>query len=618
MSQPGNNLTIIPYVPTIAEYAAQVREEILRRRRDDFIIAVDLPAGLETQVIKATRQLPEASVVIDPLMRGIPIIPTSAPIEAVRSYLEYGLECRFIDASLPVMGNIEDYQHFVQISRHFGLEKVLSDPEAHGVNVGELCKAWIDPALEERRGYPFFHLPGVAASVGYPEYDPHTATPYLQTRLQCMARHLQRLLDTGIEVLFVCSGSLHHGVLHYIEEDLPEIDDSYIVPTRICPVKEADVCRITREIPFLMYLYDLYRDTPVEREMWIRNLYCGAETNNVSANTVNAAIDYAYSLAFTDRQVFPDIYNLIAAAKYTGGDDFAINVLESALSYPPNHTTEGECIIRPILDYNFMNLENARSITLRRSLFKPSSRITSLRERLNPVERRYYGYTRWQRTPESIQAEFDFMRYMTRRYVALEPSKEEWTVEEFSCGLGEGFDVKETLRNGMADKIFVREPALENVACYIIDYRDPSPESQPHQSHEGQSTSIIIMPGRKKTTFNDCIFFDRNYPWIGVTEVQGRHYTSTVMVAFNKLDRSPTQVFYNLVAEHPLTSAVHLATRYAKYVFIFTDNRHELNDIPIDSRRVKVLPRGAIPDAALRMMARFDIVGLRYDDRRGD
>jgi len=614
MTRPRDNLQIIPYIPTIAEYAAQVREEILRRKGDDFIIAVDLPAGLEARVLEATRRLPEASVVIDPLMRGIPIIPTSAPIEAVRSYLEYGIECRFIDASLPVLGNREDYQHFIQLSRLFGIEKILSDPEAYGVNIEDLFKARIDDALKEQQGFPFFHLPGVTESFGYPEYDPDKATTYLQTRLQCMARHLQELLDTEMDVLFVCSGSLYHGVLHYLEEDLPAIDDSYIVPTRICSVNEADIYQITREIPFLMYLYDLYRDTPVERERWIQSLYCGTEMENLPADIVDSAIDCAHKLALTDRQIFPDMYNLVAAAKYTGGDDFAMEVFARAQSYPPNHTTEGECIIQPILDYNFTNLANSRSLTLRSSLFNTSSRITSLHERLIP-RKNFRGYVRWTRTPESIQAELEFMRYMTRKYVALEPSKEEYTVEEFSCGFGEGFDVKETLRNGMGDRLFVRSATLENAACYVIDYREPQSSAGTRIVHT--AVSIRVLEGGTRP-FIDTIFLDRNYPWVGVTRCTGRHYDSTVMVAFNRLDCPPTQIFNGLMARQPLTSAVQLATRYAKYAFIFTDNPQELEDVPIDPGRAKILPRGAIPAAVLRKMAQFDIVSCRYDDRRGD
>ena len=153
----NSKLCIIPYIPGYAEYAARVRDEILKRKGSDFIIAVDLPRGLESQVIEATKKLPEASVIVDRLNRGIPILPTSAPIEAVRSYLEYGTDLQFIDTSLPVIGNMDDYQLFANSCILHGIEEVLQKPEQFGIPEKDITKSWISSLADMNYTAPFVH-----------------------------------------------------------------------------------------------------------------------------------------------------------------------------------------------------------------------------------------------------------------------------------------------------------------------------------------------------------------------------------------------------------------------------------------------------------------------------
>jgi hypothetical protein len=130
----AEKLHILPYVPGIAEYAAQVRKEILERKDSDFILAIDLPHGLENEVMTAVKTLPKVSVIVDKLLRGIPIIPTSAPIEAVRSFQDSGIEMQFIDTSLPVTGNLDDYRYFTDQCRLSGVETVLKNAEYYGIS----------------------------------------------------------------------------------------------------------------------------------------------------------------------------------------------------------------------------------------------------------------------------------------------------------------------------------------------------------------------------------------------------------------------------------------------------------------------------------------------------
>jgi hypothetical protein len=330
------NLHVIPYIPGIAEYAALVREELIKRKDSDFLIAVDLPHGLESQVITATKSLPRVSVIVDQLFRGIPIIPTSAPIEAVRSFGETGTDVRFIDTSLPVTGNLDDYRYFIEKCRQSGVGAVIKNAELYGISPKDILRSWVDSLQSEKNVTGFCHIPHLASGLVKPWKSDDNISPYLETRLQYMSIKLQELLNTEIDVVMICSLSHKNGILHFLQEPLEPIDDSFVVPSKICSASQDDIIHISPEVPYFMYLYELFRDLPVDRQKWINTAYCGTEREKIPSDTIMQALKYSYNLALTDEDIFPDIYNLVAAAKYCVDDDFAFRLFELLRSYPPS------------------------------------------------------------------------------------------------------------------------------------------------------------------------------------------------------------------------------------------------------------------------------------------
>jgi len=607
------NLYIIPYIPGYAEYAARVREEILKRKDSDFVIAVDLPRGLETLVLEATKKLPEASVLVDPLMRGIPIIPTSAPIEAVRSYLEYGLDIRFINTTLPVIGNLDDYRHFVNSCDTYGLEEVLRDPEKYGIPIEDVSKSWISSEAEKNYTAPFVHLPSIAATAD--EFDPEKHSSYELTRLQYMAMGIKELLKEGNDILLVCSSIHAPGILHYLECEISPIDDRYMIASRICAVSEDDMVQLTHEIPFMVYLYELYRGTPVDRMEWLRSIFSCTDYKYLMAGDAKDSTIYSCKLALTDQQIYPDIYNIVASAKYVVDDGYAIAVFDRARSYPPNKDKESEVSILDLIDYNLKSLGNTRVLKLKRSLIdNPGYHRRKWRKREKQLRR--VGYSRWTRTPESIINEREFIHYITSRFTFKEPSEDQFTAEECICGLGEGFDVRETIRNWNTRKIYVKEPVMENTACYVMDYRL---FNQKRLSGSAQ-VSLAGSPDTQSALdgYLGNIFYDRYYPWIGLAWSKGNHFDAAVMVAFSKLAVPSTQIFCDIRSSDPLKSAVEAGLKHTKTVFVFTDSPQELNGIEAGPDRIKVLPTRTIPYSVFEKMSQFDIACMRYDNKRGD
>ena len=612
----AEKLHILPYVPGIAEYAAQVRKEILERKDSDFILAIDLPHGLENEVMTAVKTLPKVSVIVDKLLRGIPIIPTSAPIEAVRSFQDSGIEMRFIDTSLPVTGNLDDYRYFTDQCRLSGVESVLKNAEYFGISPKDILRSWVESLQGNKNPAGFNHIPQLAFNQMQKFED--RISPYLQTRLQYMALQLKELLLQDIDVLLVSSVSHVTGILHFLDAQLEPVDDRFIVPSRICALSEEDIFKISPEIPFFMYLYELYRDTPVEREKWISHVYCGTDRKEIPVDTIRVTQQFGYNLALTDKEFYPDIYNLVAAAKYCVDDEYAVRVFEKLKSYPPNEKISSECIVKDLHDYNFMPLGNRRSLTLKVSTIRDSWEKRKIRDKIFRKSRTMC-YSRWARTPLSLQAELDFMKYMKTRFTALQESSDDYCVQEFSTGFYDGIDIRETIRNKPFHKIYVRYPAVENCVCYVIDYRSAGiPVREKDPSADKKSGSVQVSLDNRTRFCQSKIFFDKNYPWVGLSSYSGKHYVNGVMVAFAGVNKDSIPMMDDLNYSHPLESAVKLGIKHAKQVFVFTDSHEAAGLAGKDKKRVQVLPCAAIPPVIYEKMREFDIAYYRHDDKRGD
>lgn len=613
------NLHIIPYRQGIAEYAAQVREEILKRKDSNFTLAVDLPHGLEKEVMAAVKNLPRTSVIVDQLFRGIPVIPTSAPIEAVRSFQETGVDLKFIDTSLPVTGNLDDYRYFIDQCRHSGIATVIKNSEYYGISPDDLLKSWLDilQGSDPRDG--FCHLPEMVAETPAVPFSDAGISPYFRTRLQYMALQLDELLKSGTDVVLVCSHAHVSGIRHFLATAHEPVDDSYVVPARVCEIGEEDLPQISGEIPYFMYLYELYRDSPINREKWITQTYCEAGEGTLSPDTARRVHRYAYNLAMTDKEIYPDIYNLVAAAKYCVNDDYAYEVYRLLKSYPPLRDATSNCTFRNIRDYNFQPLGSTRHLLLRTSVFNESFEIRKIRRKLGMSAFSSFGYYRFTRSPPSLTAEQEFMRYMNARFFALQPSEENYIAHEFATGFCEGLDVRETIRNKPFNRIYVRERAMENRACYVMDYRNAPLRGHEDASGNDTKTPSFQKPLDTSTRFcSSTIFLDKYTPWVGFAETDKNHYSCGIMVAFSGQNLDPIPLMDELSRSRPLRSAVQVAMRYAKQVFVFTDIPWEIEERIQKKNGVRILPTRALPSPVFSKMQEFDIVCNRYDNRRGD
>jgi hypothetical protein len=211
------------------------------------------------------------------------------------------------------------------------------------------------------------------------------------------------------------------------------------------------------------------------------------------------------------------------------------------------------------------------------------------------------------------------MKYMKSRFTALQESSEEYCVQEFVSGFYDGVDIRETIRNKPFGKIYVRKPAVENCVSYVIDYRTAAISVMGQEPAVNKKSGSLQISLDNRTRFcKEKIFFDKNYPWVGLVASQHYHYITGVMVAFAGVKDDPIPMMDELSYSRPLESAVKLGTKYAKQVFVFTDSPEEIVMSVPEKKRVKVLPCAAIPPVIYEKLREFDIEYWRSDDKRGD
>jgi len=162
--------TYFPVVPSRVEFAAEVRQAILRDRPE--VIALELPVTLEQAWIRAVRRLPEISVIVYPDESGgedqavyVPIEPADPFSEAIRTGLEIGAEIVFCDPDAGSRPHLRDTYPDTYAIRHIGLAKYI----------------------EAYRIYPQPRSDDTARHAAFVASPPWTSTPIPNSRTQGLA-----------------------------------------------------------------------------------------------------------------------------------------------------------------------------------------------------------------------------------------------------------------------------------------------------------------------------------------------------------------------------------------------------------------------------------------------
>jgi hypothetical protein len=421
-----------PVAPGRLEFAAEVRRAILKEK--PAVVAVELPAALESTFLRAVARLPQMSVILFPEEGGeedqvvyVPVEPADPFTEAVRTALETGAEVIFTEPGL-TRPHLPDQYPDPYSLRVVGLEKYI---EAYRVYPQERSEA-ID-----------CHASGIA------------------WRLQGA--------NPDAEVMVVASLNLLDAVLDAMQEPQP-------APARGAAGTLAELlnphpdclAEITTEYPYLQYRYEqaryIQQPPPLDRrkvqlavQREAEAAYEEATGERISHWQRRLLARYTRNLALSSGAITAGLFDITVAARSIVDDNYGYEIWRLGGSYSPQRE---EAEIETVNLSGEEVWRNTRRIRLRRRLPGAKQRLSGLKSR---EKEKYPG--EWARQiggdaicsypPEDILVE-NFGRFLQKRSKSL-ISEERARTEPFTTSVLDGIDLRETIRHWHERKVYVRQ-----------------------------------------------------------------------------------------------------------------------------------------------------------------
>lgn len=429
------NFTFFPVVPGRLEFAVETRRAILRDRPQ--VIAVELPATLERQYLRAVARLPEMSVIFyeDPADEDraiyVPVEPADPFVEAIRTGLEMGAEIVFADPDVSERPHLRDTYPDSYAIREIGLDRYI-----------EAYRVYPQPRSEEI----VEHAEGIA------------------WKLQGA--------DPLARVMAVVSLNLLDAVLDAIEK--PQEPPPVRIrrsSVSLCNLHPECLAEVTLEYPFFQERYERFRADMAEVDLADRRrsqldlireagqAYERDTGEQVARWQGRLLARYTRNLALSDGGLTAGLFDIAVAARSAVDDNFAWNVWETAGRYPAQKAQS---------DIETVNISgeevwrDTKKIRLRRRLpsqkrrLRPAGLKARKKEKV-PGEwgREVNGAHICSYPPEDLVIE-NYGRFLKKKGKSI-LSEERTRVEPFTTSILDGIDLRETIRNWHEQRIYVRQ-----------------------------------------------------------------------------------------------------------------------------------------------------------------
>jgi hypothetical protein len=425
-----------PVVPGRVEFAAEVRETILRERPE--VIALELPATLETAWLRAVARLPEISVIFYPEDAGgeeravyVTVEPGDPFTEAIRTGLETGAEIVFCDPDSGERPHLPDNYPDSYAVRHIGLCRYIEAyriyPQERSAGIGRHAAgiAW-----KLQGANP---LARVLVVVSLNLLD-----PVLDAMEEPQAQPMARTRREGVELIHPHPESLGEILLDY-----PALQWRY-ENFRAARAETNLIDRRHAQLAVLREAEKEYEATTGERVThWQRRLLAR----------------YTRNLALASHDLAAGIFDLTLAARGIVDDNYAWDVWEAAGRYPAQRTESDLPTARISGEEVWLD---TRRIRLRRRL--PSTKRLLRPYGLRPRKKEktpgewaseLNGAGICSYPPEDLVIE-DYGRFLKKKGKSI-VSEERTRVEPFTTSILDGIDMRETIRKWYEKRIYVRQ-----------------------------------------------------------------------------------------------------------------------------------------------------------------
>lgn len=457
------NIRFLPILHNRLEFALEVHRQILEFKPE--AVAVELPSTLQDPVLSAVKRLPYLSVVLYQEKSGnhvyLPIEPVDGIIEAVRLGLEKKLPVFFIDR----------------------------DTEGYSRNYDPMP----DPYALTQIGYRAYCLAYLR------ERGRENPSPDDVLRERTMAYHAGELNRKYQRVLIICGMAHWPGIIQQLDKG-PELPlgrqkRSGVV---IGYLKESSSREILSEMPFLQGRYEEERACSGSLDSYFLNLTRPAiqedlltrakdqqaknSRETIQAHQMALIRKFARNLTLLQGGLFADFYQLLMACRGMVNDNFAYEAWEIGSHYPFQEA-----------DPELPEVEvTAEDLHLNQKRIHFYRRFRTFRRRLVPVplkkrpsstekeeyKRKWTGDTICSYPPEDIRVEGlgDYVKKKARGVL----SQEQVRVVPFITSMLDGLDIRETLRQVVEQKIYVREElqvrGKVGSVVFIFQEDEPAPE----------------------------------------------------------------------------------------------------------------------------------------------
>jgi hypothetical protein len=434
------NIRFLPILHNRLEFALEVHRQFIEFQPE--AVAVELPPTLQNPILAAVKRLPYLSVILYQEKSGhhiyLPIEPVDGVIEAVRLGIEKTLPVFFID---------RDTEGYPQ----------RSDPMP-------------DPYAITRIGYPAYCMAYLK------ERGQEDSSSDDALRERTMASHTLRLNHQYRRVLLICGLAHWSGIVRQLDNNpvlpLGRMKRSGVI---VGYLKESSSREILSEMPFLQKRYEEERACAdyhgsnflnLNRLSVLEELLDKAKEahqknsrETVENHQLGLIRKFARNLALLQGGLSPDFYQLLMASRGMVNDNFAYEVWDLGSRYPFQEAALQLPEIEVTADDLRLNQKQIRFYrrfrTFRRRLVP-----VPMQKRPSPAEKEEYkkhwdGRYICSYPPEDIQVEGlgDYVKKKVRGVL----SQEQIRVVPFSSSLLDGLDIRETLRQVVEQKIYVRE-----------------------------------------------------------------------------------------------------------------------------------------------------------------
>jgi len=490
-------ITVLPIIHGSGDCALEVRRVMLTHPFD--CLAVPLPQSFQTDVEDAIHALPSISAVIqeEPAEFGssdwdpdfqldatefaasyVPIDPCQGVIAALRIALQERVPRAFIDL---------ETEHFESLASIFP-----------------------DPYALKRVPMDRFAAALLAAVPRLPEGQP-------QERVVTMANRLRQLETHHRSILLVCSVVDWPWIKNAYFDRIPQsATDAQVNETRVCPVAPQTLAFFLAELPFITGLYERARkqldddqnltiDGIKELLLTTRDRYARelkSLARRITPKLLSVYFQYVRNLALIERRLTPDLYTLVVAAQQIAGDQFAIQLAETAREYPYQAESDAARLVMGLHearlpDGRLMRMINrlpGHSITWRSCRLKPRPP----KKRQRQWQMRWDPFRQCSWPPEDSVIEQFRTRVQDAALAIM--GADLARSEKFTTSLKDGLDMRETLRNWHTGDLYVKvfPPTRGNVDCVLMFFDSPAdPRDYPWRAtwmaeHDRESTLALF------------------------------------------------------------------------------------------------------------------------------